>query len=234
MMKRTKLKRVQNVRVIGESVNRFPGPYKQNPIFRRKLRYQAQAVETKDQDYVTMGSLQNLMFLGVGSTSALGFFSAIKLHSVELWADSSASNSLTTIGIDWLSPDSPNSQVNATGNSFAPAHFKSRPPKNSAASRWYAGQLLTQDGPSSLYTSTPYAFALVAPAGTICEIDFSFTLFDTTSLNNPFTCIGSGISAGILYFNAFLDNTSVSLGNATKNWAVQGIAASQPCYVSAW
>lgn len=212
----------------------FPGSYAANPIFRRRIRYQAQAAETKDQDYVTMGSLQNLMFNGITGTTGYGIFSAIRLLSVEMWADSSTTNSLTTVGLDWLAPDAPNTQVNATGNSFTPAHFKARPPRGSAAARWYAGQLLAQDGPTSIYSTTPYAFALVAPGGAIVEIDLEFTLFDTDSLNNYFSVTGSGISAGALYFNQYLDNTSVSLGNGTKNWLIQGMVAYAPGYVSAW
>jgi hypothetical protein len=214
--------------------SRFPGKYVANPVFRRKFRYQAQAAETKDQDYVTMGSLQNLMYIGLTGTTGYGVLSAIRLKSVEVWADSSATNTLTTIGLDWLSPDAPNKQVSSTGNSFTPAHFKAIPPKESAASRWYAGQLLAQNTPTSIVASTPYAFGLIAPAGAVCEVDLEFTLFDNDALNNPFSVIGSGISAGVFYVNSYLDNTSVSLGNGTKNWLIQGLAAVEPAYVSAW
>lgn len=206
-----------------------------NPVFRRKIRYQAQNSESKDADYVTMGALQALMFIPNSATAGGGAFSAIRLRSVEVWADSSATNTLSTIGLDWLSPDAPNSQVNATGNSFRPAHFKAIPPRNSAAGRWYAGQLLAQNTPTSIVTTTPYAFSLISTvAGAICEIDLEFTWFDYDSLNNPFGMILSGAVANVLQFNSYLDNTSVSLGNGTRNWLVQGVASTAAGYVAAW
>jgi hypothetical protein len=213
----------------------FPGKYLANPVFRRKFRYQAQASESKDQDYVTMGSLQALMLIPNSATAGGGAFSAIRLRSVEVWADSSATNTLSTIGLDWLSPDAPNTQVNATGNSFRPAHFKAIPPKNSAAGRWYAGQLLAQNTPTSIYSSTPYAFALISTvAGAICEIDLEFTFIDSDSLNNPFGITLTGGLANTLSYNNYLDNTSVSLGNGTKNWLIQGVANACNGYVATW
>jgi hypothetical protein len=215
-------------------VANFPGRYVANPIFRRKFRYQAQAAESKGQDYITMGSLQNLMYVGVSGTSGLAMFSSIRLKSVEVWADSSATNTLTTISLDWVSPDAPNAQVAATGNSFSPAHFKAIPPRECAASRWYAGQLLAQNTPTSIVATTPYAFTLAANAGAICEIDLEFTIFDSDGLNNAATIVSTGTSAGIIYTNTWLDNTSVSLGNGTKNWLIQGLVSINPSYVSAW
>jgi hypothetical protein len=215
----------------------FPGPYVQSPVFRRKLRYQAQGTESKDADYVTMASLQNLLYIqSNSSTVANGYFSAIRLNSVEVWADSVNSNSFTTIGLDWLSPDAPNKQTNATGNSFRPAHFKVKPPKECAAGKWYAGQLLAQGTPTSIVASSPYAFALLtSQSGAILEIDLSFTVFEYDTLNNPFvvTTAGGG-QANTLTYNSYLDNTSVSLGNGTKNWLIQGVVNISPGYVSSW
>jgi hypothetical protein len=214
----------------------FPGPYNANPVFRKKFRYQAAASETKDQDYVTMGSLQSLLLNGSTNNSAgLHLFSAVRLISVEVWADSSATNTLSTIGLDWLSPDAPNCQVNATGNSFHPAHFKAFPPKESAASRWYAGQLLAQNTPTSIVSTTPYAFALLSTvAGAICEVTLEFTLFDSDTLNNPANLSSASITAGLMYYNQHLDNTSVSLGAGTRNWVVQGVSNTAVSYVSSW
>jgi hypothetical protein len=219
-----------------QRLNPWPGPYKANPIFVKKFRYQAQSSESKDQDYVTMASLQALMLVGsTNNSSGLGFFSAIRLKSVEMWADSSSSNSLTTIGLDWLSPDSPNTQVNSTGNSFHPAHFKTSPPRESAASRWYAGQLLAQNTPTSIVSTTPYAFSLISTvSGAIVEITLEFTIFDQDSLNNPQSFSSATITAGQVYYNQHLDNTSVSLGAGTRNWVVQGISNSAVAFTSSW
>jgi len=228
-----KRERVRRVRSVKSSP--FPGPYNSNPVFRRKFRYQAQASESKDADYVTMGSLQNLMLNPTSGTAGYGLFSAIRLRSVEIWADSSASNTLSTIGLTWLSPDGPNRTITATGNSFVPAHIRSAPPKESAACRWYAGQLLAQNTPTSIVATTPYAFSIQSTvAGAICEIDIEFTLSDYDSLNNPFSCVISGGTAGQVCFNQYLDNTSVSLGSGTKNFLVQGVANATVGYVSAW
>jgi hypothetical protein len=216
-------------------VAKFPPKYVSNPVFRRKIRYQAQATETKDQDYVTMGSLQNLQTYVGASTSGVGMWSAVKLNSVEMWADASANQTMVTIGIDWLSPDAPNMQITATGNAFTPAHFKVRPPKFSAASRWYAGQLLAQNTPTSLANTTPYAFGILnTVAGAIIEVDVSFTFFDYDTLNNNFATITGSGQANTPGMNAYLDNTSVSLGNGTKNWLVQGFANQVTSYVSGW
>jgi hypothetical protein len=211
----------------------FPSRYIANPIFRRKFRYQAQASESKDADYVTMGSLQNLMGILLSGTTGTTLFSAVRLRSVEVWADSSATQTLSTIGLDWLSSDTPNTQVNATGNAFRPAHFKAIPPKNSVAGRWYAIQLLAPGTPTSLPSTTPYAFSLISTvAGAICDVEFEFTLFDYDTLNNPPNTTNSGGTVGTLVCNSYLDNTSVSLGNGTKNWLLQGMSNISSFYIS--
>jgi hypothetical protein len=218
-----------------DNVSRFPGPYVMNPVFRKKFRFQAQTNESKDADYVTMASLQNLMCLVTSGTTGYGFFSAVRLRAVEIWADSSSSNNLSTIGIDWLSPDAPNQQINATGNSFQPAHIRAVPPKNSAAGRWYAGQLLAQNTPTSIVSTSPYAFSIVTNiSGTIVEIDLEFTMFDYDTLNNPFSCTLTGGQSGTVAYNSYLDNTSVSLGNGTKNLLILGVSNVTTSYISSW
>jgi hypothetical protein len=218
-----------------KDVSRFPGPYVMNTVFRKKFRYQSQASETKDADYITMGSLQNLMAVTSSGTSGAGLFSAVRLRAVEIWADSSATNNLSTIGLDWLSPDAPNKQINATGNSFQPAHIRAVPPKNSAAGRWYAGQLPAQGTPTSIVNSTPYAFSIISNvSGAIIEIDLEFTIFDYDSLNNPFALTLTGGQSNTVPYNAYLDNTSVSLGNGTKNLLIQGVANTFTGYISSW
>jgi len=225
---------VRRRRAVMGSRNPWPGPYKANPIFVKKFRFQAQSSEAKDADYVTMASLQALMLVGsTNNSSGLAFFSAIRLRSVEMWADSSSTNTLTTIGLDWLSPDALNSQVNATGNSFHPAHFKCRPPKESAAARWYAGQLLAQNTPTSIINTTPYAFSLISTvSGAIVEITLEFTIFDQDTLNNPPGLSSATITAGQIYYNTSLDNTSVSLGAGTRNWTVQGVSNTAVAYLN--
>jgi len=214
---------------------KFPVPYTSNPVFRKKFRYQAQANEGKDADYITMGSLQNLMFVPTAGTTGVGLFSAVKLVEVEMWADSSASNTLTTISIDFLSPDSSNQTHSATGNSLMPAHLRVRPPKESAAGRWYAGQLLAQNTPTAIVASTPYAFSLSNTAsGAIVDVTVDFTLYDYDSLNNQFTTICAGGTAGLIAYNNYLDNTSVSLGTGSDNWAVQGVGYAVQNRISAW
>jgi hypothetical protein len=218
------------IKIMAEK-NEFPGRYVANPVFRRKFRYQAQASETKDSDYVTMGSLQNLQYVAYSATGGSCLFSAVRLRSVEVWADSSATNTLSTIGLDWLSADSPNKQVNATGNAMHPAHFKVRPPKGSIADRWTAIQLPVP-GVSGTPNATPYAFALISSvAGAICDVELEFTLFDYDTLNNPPTVVTAGATLGLVYTNSYLDNTSVSCGSGTKNWLVQGMANTLPAYI---
>jgi hypothetical protein len=222
-------------KMINERDTRFPPPFNSNPIFTRKFRYQCVNAEVKDQDYVTMASLQNLQYIPTSATAALGYFSAVRLKQVEIWANASVANTMNTISIDWLSNDGPNRQIAATGNTLEPAHLKVRPPKSCAAGRWYAGQLLAQNTPTSIVATTPYAFAIQSQqSGAICEITVDYTLFDTDSLNNPFALVCAGATAGNLTTNAYLDNTSVSLGNGTKNWSLLYLIEYAAGYVSAW
>jgi hypothetical protein len=217
--------------------NRFPPPFDANPVFTRKFRYQAQASESKDGDYITMASLQNLQFIQDNTQSAgMGYFSAVRLRRVEIWANASSSNTMNSISLDWLSNDAPNKQIAATGNSIDPAHLDLKPPKLSAAGRWYAGQLLAQNTPTSIVASTPYAFAIqTSAAGAICEITLDFTLFDYDTLNNPFAVTSTGSAQTYsLVTNSYLDNTSVSLGNGTKNWLVQHMVNVSPGYIVSW
>lgn len=213
----------------------FPAPFVANPVFTRKFRFQAVSSEAKDADYVTMASLQNLQFIPTSGTTALGAFSAIRLKSVEVWGNASGANTLNTISLDWLSPDAPNKEIAVIGNTVQPAHLKVKPPKYAAAYRWYAGQLLAQNTPTSIVASTPYAFAIQSStAGAMIEVTVDFTLFDDDTLNNPFAVVCSGGTTGTLTTNNYLDNTSVSLGNGTKNWSSQNMSNFAAGYVSAW
>jgi hypothetical protein len=235
--KQVKKDRALLSKMLREKDSRIPPPFNANPVFTRKFRYQAAASENKDGDYITMGSLQALQFIQGTNTSASGYFSSIKLRQVEVWANASGTNTLNSISLDWLSPDSPNQQIAATGNTLDPAHIKVRPPKNSAAGRWYAGQLLAQNTPTTIVNSTPYAFAIqTSAAGAIVEITLDFTIFDYDSLNNQFSMVtpAAGVTLYTIVTNQYLDNTSVSLGSGTKNWAVQHMVNVGAGYVSTW
>jgi hypothetical protein len=208
-----------------------PPPILSTPIYSKTFRYLSTNAESKDADYVTMGSLQNLMYVGGSSMSTgVGFMSAVRVKKVEIWGLSGAST-FGTVGINWIGEHCPNKEHIATGNSVYPAHIVSRPPKNSVASFWYNGQL---PGDSSVPANTPYAFSLQCTASDIVDVTIDYTIFDNTSLNNPFVVTSAGLTPGLLFYNTYLDNTSVSLGVGTRNFAIQGVSTLSAGFISAW
>jgi len=208
----------------------FPRPVQANPTFRKTFRYVSSSAESKDADTISMASLQNLMFLGIASTSARGVIACFKLVEVEVWGCSSSS-AFSTIELDWLGKESSNKTLVSSGSTVVPAHIKSRPPKGSNLRNWYAGQMLFDFGTP---TKSDLAFSVLCTSGDIIDVTVDFQLLDNDGVNNGATVISAGGAAGYLYFNQFLDNTTASLGNGTNNWSLVGHSNVLGGYISVW
>jgi hypothetical protein len=95
---------------------------------------------------------------------------------------------------------------------------------------WFDGNELVP----ALGSASPGAFSLSGPASSIVDVTISFQLVDYSSYEMTGTITTAGTSAGVLYTNSYLDNTSATLGNGTKNWSVAQTSTTGVGYVSAW
>jgi hypothetical protein len=209
----------------------FPRQVLAQPTFTRTFRYISTAGESKDADVVTYASLQNLMFIGIASSSARAMFATVRLRKVEIWG-CSTSSSFSTVGLTWLGARTSNKSLIASGNSFVPAHVVARPPKGSDAAMWFSGQ---EEFVYGTPTKSNICFSLQCTAGDICDVTVDFQINDNDGVNNGSSIIGnSGISPGYIYDNTYLDNTSPSLSAGTQNWVVSGVSKATDGYIATW
>jgi len=207
-----------------------PRPFRSNPTFTRTFRFISGANESKDADLVTVGSLQNLMFIASAAAAAGSLFASVRLKKVEVW-QMAGSAAFAQIALTWLGDRMPNREISATGTPMVPAHIRARPPRGSFAAMWFGGQLAAP----ALGATNPTLFSLTTPANSVCDVTVEFQMFDTDSFNNQPTVTTAGATAGVLYVNQSLDNTSTTLTAGTKNWTISSAFSSVlNGFISAW
>jgi hypothetical protein len=120
----------------------------------------------------------------VANNTVTSFFGTVKINSIEMWSPPAAQGSSVTCSCDWAGyQNSPNQEVSDTSVSVStPAHIRAVPPRQSLASFWVNEAL-----------GTGTICQLIAPTGTIIDVDLSLILQDD---EEPATA--TGVATGTL------------------------------------
>jgi hypothetical protein len=171
------------------------------------------------------------MFIGLSGTTGSFLFGGVRLRKVEMWLTANGTSSgLLTGAITLLGDRTANRSHQVFGSLTEPGHIVVRPKPGTFHDMWFDGNELVP----SLGTASSAAFSLSGPASTIVDVTVSFQLVDYSSYEMTGTITSSGTSAGVLYTNEYLDNTSAALANGTKNWTISQIGTGGIGYISAW
>jgi hypothetical protein len=198
-----------------------PPSFNNNPIYHRRLRFESQGAEGKDADTVTSLSMRNLLFAGSSGNTAVGCISAFRLRRVRMWGlASSLTQQYQQLTFTWNDSHGPVKTLTSSGNSVNPGYIDTRPVKSSELSFWFG----TLAGSTTL-------FSLSGPAGTIVDIDFDYQLLDASSNEVASALTTTGTTAGVLYWNSYLDNTAVAgSGAGVQNYLLQQVNTQQQAH----
>ncbi len=191
----------------------IPAAMDNNPMFTRKFRFRRSVAGAA---IVTGDCLANLMGVARGSTSFTRLFGSVRLIKVEGWtsvnANAAGSNNLSfefypQVGADAFDQGPPQIfEAVSTGDSL-PGHIHIRP-----------GVLCKLGRPFNTGSAGATADALfrtLGNAGDIIEVTVEVNLCDA-GLTNGHTLTGSGGTAGFVFENTYLDNTSTSSTSGTQ------------------
>jgi hypothetical protein len=131
--------------------------------------------------------------VATSATNVRSIATAVKVNAIRIWSAPSAQGTSTTCSVNWFGDQfSPNKLMSDTSVSVSkPAKILARPPPKSLASFWQnntAGAI----------------FDIVAPEGSVIDIDMSFFLNDNNVSPTSTTVVGKTI--GNIYYGA-LDGT---------------------------
>lgn len=148
-------------------VHAQPPPFTSTIVVTKVVRFSATALGT---NIVSGASLQSVLSVGNNTNSStLSLASAVKLHSVEVWAPPPQSSAPTTLTLEWLGNTttgivSNNRIISDTAlGSTVCAHVKGKPPVGSLPSFW------VDDSAGNL-------FQIAAPAGSIVDVTASWQI----------------------------------------------------------
>lgn len=129
---------------------------------------------------------------------------AVKLHSVKIWTPPSAQGLSSTCSLEYANATfAPSSEVSdSTMSTAVPAHIASTPPAGSVAAFWITGTGNT-------------IFTIVAPMGSIVDLDMSSVLVDTNAASNAITTTAAGTLGEVYYLG--LPSTSPALTPVSLN-----------------
>jgi len=171
------------------------------------------------------------MFTGASGTVGYSVIGAFRLRKVEMWfIGTSQANGMTQGSLTWLGDRTPHRSLQASATTAIPAHIVGIPPKGSFPSMWF-------DGTNAVPTygsASPLMFSVSGPSSTIVDVTLDFTLVDFLAIEENANLTVSGANAGYLYVNLYLDNTSSTLGNGTKNIQIQQVNSALAGYISSW
>jgi len=162
-----------HVRVVNSSF--FP-PYSSIPSLTRKFRF---TERTSGNRIITRGDLLGLYsFLYFDNTSGTNVWQSliagIKVMMVSIYsagnpASTGGNLAWTPIALTWLSENSPEKQILATGNADHPAVIKSTPPPNTLCSFW-SGAGFTGD-----FSPSDPLFSMLLNQGDVIDIVVQYT-----------------------------------------------------------
>ncbi len=190
-----------------------PRPIDDNPVHQRRFRFRR---STTGQAVVTTSSLFNLLFVATGSSTAKRLFGAVRLVAVELWTSIAANTNGTnvsqltffsTIGGDDFDQSPPQVFEALSSGTSRPGHLRVRPGLLTKAAHWMDAQAAA--------VTPSYVFTEDGQPGDIVEVTIEYTLADLTVNGTLFSIVGGSLTAGAIYSNNLLDNTSTGGGAGT-------------------
>ncbi len=168
-----------------------PPPLKSHGVYNHTYRFIASAAATGNLTITSSNVFGALGTICNATNSTVSYmFTGFRLNSIEVWTYPDSSGALATPALTWqgTSP-SPNAEVmDTTGLYGEPAHFKTRPPKNSEASFWQS-------------TSTANElFKFSGPVGTVLDLNVTMVLRD--NLDTSASATVSTATNGLVYYLA--------------------------------
>jgi len=174
-MKRSKNQRRQKAARSSAVANLRFGPpsIKSNVIVRHTFRFLSTAGMGSPVSVTAnniLGACGNVCTVAPTGVTALA--GSARVHSLSCWAPVAQQGNAVITSVEWLDAGGANSfasQMETSDISVSvskPAYFRSKPPKESGAAFWFG-------------SSTNPLFNLVAPFGTIIDLDVSFILNDS-------------------------------------------------------
>lgn len=172
-----------------------------NIVYRHVFRFLSTTGTAK-----TISGVDLIGCTGVVNTAAntvTQISNSIKLHSVKVWTPPASQGASATCSLEWNSSlFNPTTEVSdSTMSTAIPAHIATSPPSGSEAAFWMSG-------------ATENVFTLVAPTGSIIDIDLSVVLVDTGAAGVVETTAAAGTLGEMYYLglpNASPAYTPVSL-----------------------
>jgi len=163
-----------------------PPQIKSNVMFKHKFRFvSTSATATSITPTSLLGAAGTVCYAVNANVAAIN--ASVKLNRISMWSPPSAQGSSVTCSVDWIgSANSPNQEISDTSVSVAqPAYLSTSPPNQSIASFWHV-------------SSDAAICTLVAPVGTIIDVDLDLVLQDD-DLSAVVIAVAVG-AAGVQYF----------------------------------
>lgn len=165
-----------------------PAQLSTNVIINHTYRFLANSASAFNLSPTLLMGAMGTMCTGT-NTTATALFASVKLESIEMFAPSASIGGTSTVSVTWQSATfgSGTKECSDSSNSQSyPAHLFTRPPKNTLCSFW------NQDSSTALC-------AIVAPAGTLIDVNVTGILWDNSSATPPTRTISVGIATQIYY-----------------------------------
>jgi len=174
--------------------------YSSIPSLTRKFRF---SDATSGNRIITRGDLLGLYAFLVedgGVNTWYSLLAGIKVMMVSIYSAGNPSSSggnlaWTQISLTWLSENSPENQIVATGNADHPAVIKSTPPVGSLCSFW-SGVGFTGD-----FSQSDPLFSMLLNQGDVVDVIVQFTPSVTTGSANGTFVVGTNLTAAYGYLD---------------------------------
>jgi hypothetical protein len=134
-------------------------------------RYTVATAISGSTGLITRYDVLNFLVVGFSANSVYRLAGAVRVDKVEMWY-SGAAGTVTPMCITWDSVAAPFTiKSDVTLGTSHPSHIVSRPPKTGSANWWCVSASNESDN----------LFLLNAPAGTVIDVHYSYTLMDPQS-----------------------------------------------------
>lgn len=180
-------------RVVGQARGRdqHPPQIKSNLVFSHRYRFVANA--NAAVNITSRNLVRAAGYVCTTATNGASIVGSVRIKEVEMWAPPASQGAATTCSILWIGasssvPGASDIEYSDTSVSTAfPAHVRSRPPPKTLAGDF------CQDN------STLAMFSLVAPSGTIVDVDMELMLNDGATVATSNFTVASG-TAGLVFY----------------------------------
>jgi len=178
-----------------------PPNYANQPIFRRKIRYQSNAL-TPNAITITRRCILNSLVVGARNTGAsegnVTIMSSVRVRSLVAWGITSGS----MLAVSWLGTNAPDRMSSDVGTVDKPAVISCKSPPHSRASEWINTTDTDLDTP---------LFEITCSIGTVIDLKIEFIPQDGVCLaySGNFTFFTPPATALFVY-TANLDNVTTA------------------------